>query len=124
MAALKDDFYLLMKNYILHLGQNLFLKLLKGELPESQKAFTIKDIGEETLGFSSLNFPDMKDFNVSEDYPYIAAQASGSCPNQCSFCNEAAYWVIGHPGETEADFIQTPELLEEIKYYIYEFFGY
>jgi radical SAM superfamily enzyme YgiQ (UPF0313 family) len=224
-------------------GQNLFLKLLKGELPETQKVFTIKDIGEETLGFSPMNFPDMEDFNVSEDYPYIAAQASSSCPRQCSFCNVAAYfgkyreknpaqtvaemtalyekygiqlffmndallnsvatrlseemlksdialywdgylradhevcdpgvtmiwrrggfyrarlgiesgsqhildlihkgitpaqikealrslatagikttayWVIGHPGETEADFKQTLELLEEIKYYIYE----
>ena len=31
-----------------------------------------------------------------------------------------AYWVIGHPGETEADFLQTLQLLEETKNNIYE----
>jgi radical SAM superfamily enzyme YgiQ (UPF0313 family)/CDGSH-type Zn-finger protein len=73
-------------------GQNLFLKLLKGELPEEQRVFTIRDIGGETLGPSPLNFPDMTDFNVSEEYPYIAAQVSFSCPYQCSFCNVKPYF--------------------------------
>jgi radical SAM superfamily enzyme YgiQ (UPF0313 family) len=31
-----------------------------------------------------------------------------------------AYWVIGHPGETDEDFLQTLLLLEETKDYIYE----
>lgn len=31
-----------------------------------------------------------------------------------------AYWVIGHPGETEEDFLKTLALVEEIKDYIYE----
>lgn len=73
-------------------GQNLFLKLLKGELPESRKVFTLEDIDGETLGFSSLNFPDMTDFNVAEYYPYLSASASTSCPHQCSFCNVAAFY--------------------------------
>jgi radical SAM superfamily enzyme YgiQ (UPF0313 family) len=30
------------------------------------------------------------------------------------------YWVIGYPGETEADFQQTLDLVEELKNYIYE----
>ncbi len=30
------------------------------------------------------------------------------------------YWVIGHPGETEADFLMTLELIEELKDDIYE----
>jgi len=30
------------------------------------------------------------------------------------------YWVIGHPEETEADFQQTLDLIEELKDYIYE----
>lgn len=73
-------------------GQNLFLKLLNGELPESRKIFTLKDIDGETLGFSFLNFPDMTDFNVTEYYPYLSASASASCPHQCSFCNVAAFY--------------------------------
>lgn len=73
-------------------GQNLFLRLLKGELPESGKVFTLKDINGETLGFNSLNFPDMTDFNVIENYPYLSSSASASCPHQCSFCNVAAFY--------------------------------
>lgn len=30
------------------------------------------------------------------------------------------YWVVGHPEETEQDFMQTLDLIEEIKDYIYE----
>jgi radical SAM superfamily enzyme YgiQ (UPF0313 family) len=30
------------------------------------------------------------------------------------------YWIIGYPGETEEDFRQTVELIEELKDYIYE----
>ena len=73
-------------------GQDLFLKLLRGELPESQRVFTREDLGGETLGFSPLNFPDMTDFNVQQHYPYLASQVSASCPNQCSFCNVAAFF--------------------------------
>jgi radical SAM superfamily enzyme YgiQ (UPF0313 family) len=75
-------------------GQILFLKLLQGQFPASQKVFTKKDINGETLGFSELNQPDLSDYNVKEDYPYVSAQASGSCPNQCSFCNVAAYFGV------------------------------
>ncbi|HLP47957.1 MAG TPA: hypothetical protein VK469_18585, partial [Candidatus Kapabacteria bacterium] len=37
-------------------GQHLFLKLMKDQLPESQRVFTSKDDGQ-LLGFTSLNFP-------------------------------------------------------------------
>jgi radical SAM superfamily enzyme YgiQ (UPF0313 family) len=73
-------------------GQKLFLKLLAGELPESRRVFTLEDIGGDTLGFSPHNVPDMTDFQVSESYPYLAAQGSASCPYQCSFCNVAAFY--------------------------------
>jgi radical SAM superfamily enzyme YgiQ (UPF0313 family) len=75
-------------------GQILFLKLLRGELPETQRVFTLKDIEGETLNYSVFDykFPDMTDFDVERDYPYLAAQGSGSCPNQCSFCNVAAFY--------------------------------
>jgi radical SAM superfamily enzyme YgiQ (UPF0313 family) len=73
-------------------GQILFLKLLQGQLPASRKVFTKKDIHGEILGYTPLNQPDLSDFHVKEDYPYLSAQASGSCPNQCSFCNVAAFF--------------------------------
>ncbi|MCK4760831.1 MAG: radical SAM protein [Candidatus Aminicenantes bacterium] len=73
-------------------GQNLFLKLLEEELPPSQRVFTLKDIGGQTLGFSAANCPDMSDFNVVQDYPYLSAQASASCPNRCSFCNVPSFY--------------------------------
>lgn len=72
-------------------GQNLFLKLLQGEFPGEKRVFTLNDIDMNSLGFSELNFPDMLDFNV-QDYPYLAAQASGSCPNKCSFCNVSSFY--------------------------------
>lgn len=90
------EFFLEKAPYIDHIiigeGQNLFLKLLQGQLPETQRVFTLADIGGEILGDSPLNFPDMTDFHARRDYPYLSGQASSSCPNQCSFCNVAAFW--------------------------------
>jgi radical SAM superfamily enzyme YgiQ (UPF0313 family) len=73
-------------------GQYLFLKLLRNELPPDRRVFTLEDIKGETLGYSSLNFPDMTDFNVGRDYPYLCANASTSCPFHCSFCNVALFY--------------------------------
>jgi radical SAM superfamily enzyme YgiQ (UPF0313 family) len=73
-------------------GQNLLLKLLRHDFPESQRVFTLKDIDGKTLGFSALSTPDLEDFNVVRDYPYLPAQGSISCPYQCSFCNEQDFW--------------------------------
>lgn len=100
-------------NIIIGEGQKLFLKLLKGEFPETKKVITLKDIDGQTLGFSPLNFPDMSDFNVTEDYPYIAAQASASCPNQCSFCNVASYFGKYKEKGTSAAFAEMKALYEK-----------
>ncbi len=90
-----DDF-LERAPYIDHLvigeGQNILLQLLRGELPADRKVFTLADVGDKRLGFSPLNEPDMSDFEVSRLYPYVAAQASSSCPNQCSFCNVPTFY--------------------------------
>jgi radical SAM superfamily enzyme YgiQ (UPF0313 family) len=90
------DYFLEKTPYIDHIiigeGYSLFLKLLKGELPPQQKVFTSADIGGHTIGFSELRNPDLSDFNVQQDYPYLAGQSSSSCPYQCSFCNVAAYY--------------------------------
>jgi hypothetical protein len=73
-------------------GQLPMLKLLQGELDRSTRVVTRGDIGGEMLGFSPLNGPDMSDFQLPEDYPYLAGQASASCPFGCSFCNVQAFF--------------------------------
>ncbi len=79
-------------NIIIGEGQNLMLKLLDGELPAERRVLSLEDIDRRILGFSPENTPDMDDFDVNGDYPYLAAQASGSCPYQCSFCNVASFY--------------------------------
>jgi radical SAM superfamily enzyme YgiQ (UPF0313 family) len=72
-------------------GEQLLLKLLKGELPNTQKVFTLKDIELQTLDLSQVNVPDFTDFSL-EHYPEIAAFTSRSCPFQCGFCAETVNW--------------------------------
>lgn len=71
---------------IIGTGEHLLLKYLKGELPELQRVYTRKDIGGSSPGISSVDLPDLSDFE-SHDYYYLAAQGSIGCPFQCSFCN-------------------------------------
>ncbi|MCP4213756.1 MAG: radical SAM protein, partial [bacterium] len=73
-------------------GQYLFLKILRGELPANQRVFTLEDIDKKTLGYSQLNVPDMTDFDVKSEYPYLSAQGSSSCPMKCSFCNVSVFY--------------------------------
>lgn len=66
-------------------GEYLFLKLLRGELPDSQKVYSLKDIGGQTVDISTVGIPDISDFDVHH-YPYLAAFSSFGCPFQCDFC--------------------------------------
>ncbi len=70
---------------ILGQGELLFLKYLRGELPESQRVYTKKNIGGKFLDFHELDLPDFSDLDM-EKYPCLAATASASCIYQCSFC--------------------------------------
>lgn len=72
-------------------GENLFLKLLKDELPQSRRVFTLDDNNRETLDLSCAAVPDFSDFNLGY-YPNLAAYTSRSCPFQCTFCTETIYW--------------------------------
>ncbi len=72
-------------------GENLFLKLLKGELDNSKRVYTLNDINNETIDLSSVDIPDFSDLEV-EFYPYLTAYTSRSCPFQCSFCSETLQW--------------------------------
>ncbi|MCP5048310.1 MAG: hypothetical protein GY940_14155, partial [bacterium] len=71
-------------------GEKVFLKYLRGELPESQRVFISADI-TEPLSLSETPVPDMSDLNAKY-YPYLSAAASRSCPFECSFCNVPKFW--------------------------------
>jgi MoaA/NifB/PqqE/SkfB family radical SAM enzyme len=72
-------------------GENLFLKVLKGELPQTRKVFALKDFKEQRLEIESIDLPDLSDFDLQR-YPFNAAFISESCPNQCKFCNVAGFF--------------------------------
>ncbi|MCK5059310.1 MAG: B12-binding domain-containing radical SAM protein, partial [Candidatus Aminicenantes bacterium] len=72
-------------------GENLFLRLLQGELPQRQKIYTLKDIDEQTLDLADAPLPDFSDLQT-DSYPYLASYSSRSCPFQCKFCSETVQW--------------------------------
>ncbi len=72
-------------------GEKLFLKLLRNELPEHQRVYTLKDLDWETLNLDAADIPDYSDLDV-QHYPNMSAYASRSCPFQCSFCSETMQW--------------------------------
>lgn len=72
-------------------GELLLLKLLNGQLPESQQVFSRDDIDGEMLDLTTAHLPDFSDFDL-QYYPYLSAYTSRSCPFQCSFCSETVLW--------------------------------
>jgi len=72
-------------------GEVLFLKYLKGELPESKRVVTLKDLAEGELASYTLELPDMTDYELNR-YLYLAAGASSSCIYNCSFCNSRSFF--------------------------------
>lgn len=92
-------------------GEKLLLEYLRGNLPESKRVYTLKDNNMEILDFSSLEIPDLSDFDL-QHYPYMAATASASCPNECSFCNTAIFsgkYRTKDPQQTLAEAIELYE---------------
>jgi hypothetical protein len=72
-------------------GELLFLKYLRGELPDSKRVYTREDIGGKTFDFNIIKAPDLSDLNLRK-YAYLPATASIGCPFQCSFCNDYKFW--------------------------------
>ncbi len=72
-------------------GELLLLKLLRGELPESKRIYTLKDIDGKMLDISSVDIPDFSDFDLKY-YACLFAYSSRSCPFQCRFCSETIQW--------------------------------
>lgn len=71
-------------------GELLFLKYLRGELPESHRVYTKEDINGEILDLKDAGPPDLSDLNIRK-YSHLPATASFSCPYKCSFCNEVKF---------------------------------
>lgn len=72
-------------------GEQLFFKLLKRELPESQRVYTLADISGSLLDLSKVDVPDFSDLDI-QFYPNLSSYTSRSCPYRCSFCTETVYW--------------------------------
>lgn len=78
-------------NIIIGEGELLFLKMLKNELPEGKRVYSLRDIDGENLDLSAAPVPDFSDFEL-EHYPYLSAYTSRSCPYQCKFCSDTVMW--------------------------------
>jgi radical SAM superfamily enzyme YgiQ (UPF0313 family) len=72
-------------------GELLFYRLLRGELPATQRVFTLGDIGGEVMDLSSAGIPDFSGLRIDR-YPYSSGYTSRSCPYQCAFCSETVLW--------------------------------
>lgn len=72
-------------------GELLFRGLLRGELPESQQVYSLRDIKGQTLDISNTPAPNFSDFEI-KNYPHLGVYASRSCPFQCTFCSETLQW--------------------------------
>jgi radical SAM superfamily enzyme YgiQ (UPF0313 family) len=77
--------------YIIGEGEELFLRILKGDLPDSRNVLGIKDIPGAARDISTLDVPDFSDFDLRY-YPYLAHYGARSCPFQCTFCSETINW--------------------------------
>lgn len=97
--------------YMVGEGYYLWLKYLRGELPESKKVLSIKDINSEIVDLTYKIIPDHSDLNI-EYYPYLSATGSKSCPFHCSFCNVSKYWGEYRRKETKQT---VDEMLETYK---------
>jgi hypothetical protein len=110
------------RGYIDHIvigeGENQFLKLLEGELPETQRVFTLKDIHMELLELKTAPLPDFSDLDITF-YPNIASYTSRSCPFQCNFCAETVYWGKYRKKDTQQIFREVSTLYEKYKYQLF-----
>jgi len=85
-------------------GEALLLKFLRGELDETRKVYTLKDLhaledrggfhkknAESYIDLSQVDIPDYRDFQL-QYYPHLAHYGARSCPYQCKFCSETVNW--------------------------------
>jgi len=99
-------------------GENLFLKLLKGEFPVSRKVLTSKDINGERLDIAAIDLPDLSDFDL-ERYPFNGAYVSKSCPHKCRFCSVAGFFGEYREKSVKQAVDQLAELYERYGFQLY-----
>lgn len=93
---------------ILGQGEMLFLKYLRGELPNSKRVYTKADNDGKILDFHEQELPDFSDLDMQK-YPCLAATASASCLYQCSFCigsKVAGKYRVKKPRQTVDEMIK------------------
>jgi radical SAM superfamily enzyme YgiQ (UPF0313 family) len=71
-------------------GEELLLKLLRGELSH-KRLITIADLCGKSLPMKDVPIPDFSDFDM-KDYYQLSIEGARSCPFQCSFCSETVQW--------------------------------
>ena len=98
--------------YILGSGELLFLKYLKGELPDSQRVYSKEDINGEILCFEESDIPDFSDLDLNK-YPCMAATASAGCIYDCSFC-VAKKVAGGYRSKNPSQLIQEMETIHKL----------
>lgn len=76
--------------FIVGEGELLFLKYLRGQLPQEQRVYTIADIDNQVLDLKDADVPDFADLNIRK-YSHLPGTASFSCAYKCSFCNEIKF---------------------------------
>lgn len=72
-------------------GENLFLEYLKGNLPESEKIYTLTNQHVPEMNLNEKHIPNYTGFDMGY-YSYLGASGSRSCPYKCKFCNERTTW--------------------------------
>jgi len=87
-----NNFYksteLYIDNIIIGKGEQLLLELLESTDTTSSNILTSKNI-KNNIEIDVQ--PDLSDYNLN-NYYYLAASTSSSCPNECDFCNVRKYF--------------------------------
>jgi radical SAM superfamily enzyme YgiQ (UPF0313 family) len=107
-------------NVIVGEGEELFLKYVLNELPQSQKVYRSQDIGGGVTDISSVEIPDFSGLDI-EFYPYLSAYTSRSCPFQCSFCSETVLWGAYRKKRPEHIVKELVKLREEHRHQLFLF---
>ena len=98
----RERYHAYIDKIIIGEGEDLMLRFLRGELKETQKVYTLKDLysrmgrsteknQESYIDLSAVDVPDYRDLDLPY-YQCLAHYGARSCPYQCKFCSETINW--------------------------------